>query len=313
MLSRGTCPGRTLGLMDVMRHTPRLVVASLMVGLSVGTGTAPSAVAAGGITVSATSIVQDTLRDPVLSGRAPAGARATLQVIVRGRWAANRRFTVPVTGTYRVPLHYGHASVGTYTYRLVTAEAVSPTITLRRTAVLAARSRVTTRADVLSTWRPGCPVHFSRLRTVELNHWGFDGRMRRGTLVLSAAVEKSALQAFQVGIDARFPIAQMREVSAYGGDDARSMAANNTSAFNCRKITNGSRWSTHSSGRAIDINPVQNPYIYRGTVSPPAGRAYTDRRRVRPGMMVASAPLTRAFLARGWRWLSTYDYQHVEK
>lgn len=299
--------------MDVMRHTPRLVVASLVAGLSYGAGPAPSAVAAGGITVSATSLARDTLTDPVVAGQAPAGARATLQVIVRGTWAANRRFTVPATGRYRVPLQYGHATVATYTYRLVTANAVSPTITLRRTAVLAAASRVTTRADVLTSWRPGCPVHFTGLRTIELNHWGFDGRMRRGTLVLAAVLEKSALQAFQVGIDTRFPMAQLREVSAYGGNDARSMAANNTSAFNCRKITNGTRWSPHAYGRAIDINPVQNPYIYRGTVSPPAGRAYTNRRHVRPGMMVASAPLTKAFLARGWRWLSTFDYQHVEK
>lgn len=87
--------------------------------------------------------------------------------------------------------------------------------------------------------------------------------------MLAASAEKSALQAFTVGISSRFPIARMREVSAYGGSDTASMAANNTSAFNCRRITNGTRWSNHSYGRAIDINPAQNPYVYRGTVSPP--------------------------------------------
>lgn len=180
-------------------------------------------------------------------------------------------------------------------------------------AQLSATVRVTTRADVAKTWRPGCPVHYSTLRTVELNHWGFDGRLHRGRIVLHKAVVPSALTAFRVGLETRFPIARMREVSAYGGDDDRSMAANNTSGFNCRKITNGSTWSNHSYGRAIDINPVQNPYIYRGTVSPPAGKAYTKRSHVRPGMMVASSPFTRAFTQRGWRWLSTFDYQHVDR
>lgn len=304
---------RLLSLLS--RGSAALSLAAAVALPSAGVSPSASAATAVGpaITVSATSITQDTLRDPVVTGRAPAGAAATLQVRVRGAWAAHQRFTVPASGAYRVTLRYGRASVGTYAFRIVTPGAVSPTITLRRTAVLAAASRPTTRADVAKTWRAGCPVHYSRLRTVSMNHWGFDGRIHRGTIVLAASVEKSALQAFTVGISSRFPIARMREVSAYGGSDTASMAANNTSAFNCRRITNGTRWSNHSYGRAIDINPVQNPYVYRGTVSPAAGRAYTDRRKVRPGMMVASAPLTKAFVARGWRWLSTYDYQHVEK
>lgn len=61
------------------------------------------------------------------------------------------------------------------------------------------------------------------------------------------------------------------------------------------------------------MNPVQNPYVYRGTVSPPDGRAYTDRKNVRPGMMSDGVPLTKAFVDTGWRWLSTYDYRHVER
>lgn len=269
---------------------------------------------AASITTSATRITHDTLRDPVLRGTAPAGSRLTLQVDVRGAWKANQRFTVPRSGTYAVRLTYGRGAVGTFRHRLTSsAGAVGPVVTLRRAAVLNPTIRTTTRADVAKTWRPGCPVHHSALRTVEMNHWGFDGRMHRGRLVLAAGVTTSALQAFQVGIDTKFPIQRMREVSAYAGNDDRSMAANNTSAFNCRRITNGTGWSKHSYGRAIDINPVQNPYIYKKTVSPAAGKAYTDRRKVRPGMMVSSAPLTRAFTTRGWKWLSAYDYQHVEK
>lgn len=298
-----------------MRRLPLVLGLVLIPAPVVATAPTPAAASgAGRVTVSTTRVSQDTLRDPVLRGTAPAGSRLTVQVRLGGRWRANRHLTAGRDGRYSVPLSYGRGAVATFSHRVVSAQgAVSPLVTLRRTAVLAPAVRRTTRADVAKTWRPGCPVHYSRLSTVEMNHWGFDGRMHRGRIVLASTVTTSALQAFQVGISSKFPIAAMREVSAYGGSDERSMAANNTSAFNCRAITNGKGWSKHSFGRAIDVNPVQNPYIYKGTVSPAAGRAYRNRADVRPGMMVASNPLTRAFTGRGWTWLSSYDYQHVEK
>lgn len=291
---------------------PLLVVGTTTVLTAVG---APALAATPDttVTVSARAISQDTLRDPTLTGMAPAGRRATLQVFTGGRWRANRYFTVAPDGTYSVPLSYGRGAVAAFRHRVVVGRTVSPVVTVNRVAVLNPVVRKTTRQEVSASWRPGCPVHYRDLRTVTMNHWGFDGRMHRGTLVVADAVAGSAVAAFEVGIDSRFPIAKMREVSAYGADDDASMADNNTSAFNCRLITNGTTWSKHSYGRAIDINPVQNPYIYRATVSPAAGKKYTDRTNVHPGMMVASNPLTRAFVDRGWRWLSTYDYQHVEK
>jgi hypothetical protein len=74
-------------------------------------------------------------------------------------------------------------------------------------------------------------------------------------------------------------------------------------------------WSEHSYGRAIDINPVQNPYVSGdGTVSPPAGAGFTDRSRAAPGMIVADDAVVRAFAAIGWEWggdwSSAKDYQH---
>jgi hypothetical protein len=92
------------------------------------------------------------------------------------------------------------------------------------------------------------------------------------------------------------------------------MAADNTSAFNCRFVPGTRRWSAHAYGRAIDVNPVENPYLAAGRVQPPAGRAYLDRTRVRPGMAVRGGVLVRAFAAAGWpwggRWRGTPDYQH---
>ena len=106
----------------------------------------------------------------------------------------------------------------------------------------------------------------------------------------------------------------MKPIQAYGGDDFRSIEADNTSAFNCRAATGSSRWSNHAYGLAIDINPIENPYVSGGTTSHPASEPYLDRSRVRPGMAVEGGALVRAFDARGWgwggRWSGTKDYQH---
>lgn len=114
---------------------------------------------------------------------------------------------------------------------------------------------------------------------------------------------------------AKFPVARMQPVSRFGGDDARSMAANNSSAFNRRAVTGGTTWSEHSYGRAIDLNPHQNPYVRGATVVPAAGRSYLDRADVRPGMLVHSGPAVAAFRAVVWGWGGAWrgerDYQHV--
>jgi hypothetical protein len=120
---------------------------------------------------------------------------------------------------------------------------------------------------------------------------------------------------FRLLFDARFPIRQMVLVDEYGGSDDRSVQANNTSAFNCRAVTGGTNWSQHSYGAAIDINPLQNPYVYSdGHVSDPRAVPYLDRSNVRPGMIVEGDVVVRAFDAIGWdwggRWSSIKDYQH---
>ena len=111
--------------------------------------------------------------------------------------------------------------------------------------------------------------------------------------------------------EARFPLRRLRPVSAYRGSDDASMAADNTSGFNCRFVGGTSRWSMHAYGEAIDVNPVENPYVRGSTVSPPAGRAYLDRSRPRQGMAVRGGVLVRAFAAAGWKWGASFgDYQH---
>jgi D-alanyl-D-alanine carboxypeptidase len=176
-------------------------------------------------------------------------------------------------------------------------------------------SRVTA-AQLRHSWHRGCPVAPAQLRRLRLTYWGFDRRAHTGTLIVNVRAVGPLTQVFARLYAARFPIRRMRRIDAYGGNDERSLAADNTAAFNCRyAIAPGpKRWSVHAYGLAIDVNPVENPYLDRGRVHPRAGRAYLDRSRRRPGMAVPGGLLVRAFASVGWqwggRWSGSPDYQH---
>jgi hypothetical protein len=176
-----------------------------------------------------------------------------------------------------------------------------------------------TAAQLGASWRPGCPVGPEQLRIVRVSFVGFDGRAHTGVLVVNRSVTNDVQVAFRRLYAARFPIRRMEPVSAFGGSDDRSMAADNTSAFNCRyAVAPGpKRWSVHAYGEAIDVNTVENPYLEGGRVLPPAGRAFTDRGRHRRGMAVAGGALVRAFASVGWlwggRWTASPDWQHFSK
>jgi hypothetical protein len=173
-----------------------------------------------------------------------------------------------------------------------------------------------TAAQLPHSWHPGCPVAPARLRRVRLSYWGFDGHAHTGTLVVNVSAVGDVVRVFRRLYGARFPIRRMRPVDAYGGNDERSLNYDNTAAFNCRyAVAPGpKRWSVHAYGLAMDVNPVENPYVEGGRVHPRAGRAYLDRSRVRPGMAVPGRLLVRAFSAVGWqwggRWSGSPDYQH---
>jgi hypothetical protein len=173
-----------------------------------------------------------------------------------------------------------------------------------------------TKAQLPHSWHSGCPVAPSALRRVRLSHWGFDGQVHTGALVVNESAVRDVVVVFRRLYGARFPVRRMRPIDAYGGDDERSLAADNTAGFNCRYAVGPGprRWSTHAYGLAIDVNPVENPYLEGGRVHPRAGRAYLDRSRFRPGMAVRGRVLVRAFAAVGWqwggRWRGTPDYQH---
>lgn len=172
-----------------------------------------------------------------------------------------------------------------------------------------------TAADLPSSWRPGCPVDPSDLRRLDLSYWGFDDRHHTGALVVHASEAEAVIGVFRRLYERRFPIRRMEPIDVYGGSDEASIAADNTAGFNCRNaVASGPpTWSAHAFGRAIDVNPVENPYILEGEVLPPAGGAFLDRKDVRPGMAVPGGELVNAFAAAGWSWGGVWanpDYQH---
>ena len=164
------------------------------------------------------------------------------------------------------------------------------------------------------SWRHGCPVHLRDLRLLRVSHHRFDGSVGAGRLVVHADVARSLLGVFRRLYDARFPIRRMVPVDAYGASDFRSIEADNTSAFNCRYVDGTTRWSEHAYGRALDVNPIENPYVSGGSTSHRASVPYLDRSNRRPGMAVEGGTLVRAFDRIGWgwggRWSGVQDYQH---
>lgn len=182
-------------------------------------------------------------------------------------------------------------------------------------ATVAPLDRATRATMVGSSWRPGCPVPLRKLRLIVMNRWRFDGEVGWGRLVVHRRLAGDVVSAFERLFDVRYPIRRMRLVDAYGADDARSMRANNTSAFNCREVTGRPGiWSQHAYGRAIDLNPVQNPYVLGSTVLPGRGRRYLDRSLDHPAMVRGGEAVVRAFRRIGWgwggAWASPVDYMH---
>ena len=165
-----------------------------------------------------------------------------------------------------------------------------------------------------SVWRAGCPVGLNQLRAVTATHHDFAGNDRTGTLIVNQDAATATATALRKMYAAGIPIRKMRPIEAYGGDDWKSIEDDNTSAFNCRKATGGGNWSNHAYGRAIDINPIENPYVTSGgSVAHTASVKYITR-TAGPGIATPGSPIVKIFTDLGWGWGGTWsgtkDYQH---
>jgi hypothetical protein len=170
----------------------------------------------------------------------------------------------------------------------------------------------------MTTWHTGCPVAPEDLRVLKIDYVNYHGKEEGGELIVHRDVAAEVLSIFRALHKEHFPIEQIRPVEEYGGNDDRSMEANNTSAFNCRDVTGQpGKFSNHSWGRAIDINPLTNPYIKGATVLPPEGRQHLDRTKSETGIIRADSTIVKLFQKAGWTWGGTWtdrkDYQHFEK
>jgi hypothetical protein len=172
-------------------------------------------------------------------------------------------------------------------------------------------------------WRSSCPVPFSRLRVLTVSYWSFDHRAQTGQLVVNARVAKPLARAFNKLYALRFPIRHMQLADAYGPRQSRPADNDISGSFECRqaisspcsgtKRTGNGHWSMHAYGEAVDLNPVENPYVGCGQTRETRSRPYLDRSRLRPGMVTPA--VVAAFRAIGWGWGgswsgSTKDYMH---
>lgn len=168
---------------------------------------------------------------------------------------------------------------------------------------------------------PECPDEIiKRQKIVMVRYYSFDRRIHQGQIIIDADLENDIRTVFEEALKLGFPVCSVIPVSDKRfrkdgrWDDELSMEANNTSAFNYRFITGSStRISKHAHGRAIDINPVQNPYIKENTVLPKGAEYAPDI----DGTLTGDHPVVRTFLRLGWEWggnwTSRKDYQHFEK
>lgn len=171
-----------------------------------------------------------------------------------------------------------------------------------------------------TTWRPVCPVNLNELRLLTLRYWDFDGAVREGPMVVNERVAADVVWVFRQLFEARFPIKRMHLARRYRPNhDDPNDRRDYTAAFNCRPVITPrgplGTWSQHSYGWAIDVNPLQNPFVAAdGYVRNRNARPYRDRALDLPGMIRPGDVVVRAFAAIGWAWggywSSGQDYMH---
>jgi len=169
------------------------------------------------------------------------------------------------------------------------------------------------------TWHAGCPVPVSGLRLLTVSYWGFDHHAHQGRMVLNASVAKDLAWVFGRLYQARFPIHDLRLAAPFDPNADPNTKVDITASFNCRPVVTpagpGTTLSMHSYGLAVDVNPLQNPFVAAdGHTRNKFARPYLDRSKHLAGMIHADDVVTTAFAHIGWTWGGTWhsgkDYMH---
>lgn len=158
-----------------------------------------------------------------------------------------------------------------------------------------------------TTWRPGCPVPLRDLALMRFNYVGFDGDVHRGPMVVHRSVAEDVLGVFRTLFEAGFPLKRVALASRYRPNADPNTRRSVTAAFNCRPVVTPEGpqeiLSQHAYGLAVDVNPLQNPYVAAdGSVRNRFARPYVDRSRDLPGMIHPGDVVVRAFASIGWSW-----------
>ena len=162
-----------------------------------------------------------------------------------------------------------------------------------------------------------CTTKRKNLRYLRVLHRGFDGETHIGEIVCNKEIAKDLLYIFRQLYQEEYPIEKILLVDEYGGDDELSMEDNNTSCFNFRPVAGTGRLSQHAYGRAIDINPLYNPYITSDGFVPVNAGDYVDRSAENPYKIDRNDLCYQLFDERGFTWGGSWnsvkDYQHFQK
>ncbi|HEX6219823.1 MAG TPA: M15 family metallopeptidase [Acidimicrobiia bacterium] len=165
------------------------------------------------------------------------------------------------------------------------------------------------------SYTPDCPVGPDDVVFISLRHWGLDGAVHTGAIVVARAEGENVVAIFRRLFEIRYPIESVVPIGDLPeGVEDDDPAYNNTSGLHCRRAMGSTRWSEHSRGLAIDINPLQNPFVTPNILWPQDSDKYLDRTLEEPGMIEADDEVVRAFEGYGWLWggywSSIKDYQH---
>lgn len=235
-----------------------------------------------------------------------------------------KRISVSVTGrrsgytpTQRASVFTNAILAAPYGFSDSGRPAAPPVATYAPTTITALTDAQWAKITSAGVWRSGgaCPGGRSSFSRVTVSYWGFDGKTHRGYLNVHTDVARSTAKAFQEMYDKRFPIHRVEGIENYGGWEWLASLGNVTTALNCRKpseMNSSNLYSPHAWGRAVDINPVQNPYInpHTGTWDPNPPAASTAPGTIRSGGTVYSI-----FLSKGWYWSGAdawRDYMHFD-
>ncbi len=170
------------------------------------------------------------------------------------------------------------------------------------------------------SYKPHCPTKHNDLRVVEVVYLNFADQTKTGKLIVNKLIAKKTAKIFDKLYKIKYQIKLIKPIYIFKANDYNSIAANNTSAYNCRKISNTNKWSNHAYGMAIDINPLQNPYISRsGQITHKTSKPFIDRTtKVKnyKAMIQKNSYIVKLFKTHGFKWGGDWrtikDYQHFE-